>query len=291
MSADVVIGDWGNSHFRLWRLVDGKIGERREGPGMAGLDRPAETLSATLAGWTPDRVVLSGMAGARGGLREAEYAACPAAFAQWAELATTTELDGVPVRIAPGLAARHGDGHPDVMRGEETQIFGALSLDPALAKGRHLLALPGTHSKWATVDEGRIVAFDSYMTGELFALLQHSALLSLAPPTTDDQDAGFAHGLARAEARNLTSSLLEARAAQLRDGKSSGWARGFVSGLLIGSETLAHAATEPQSVTLIGAPDLVARYRNALAHWGVESDIRDGEECAIAGLRLFDAAH
>ena len=64
-------------------------------------------------------------------------------------------------------------GTPDVMRGEETQLVGAVAADEASV----LAVLPGTHSKWARVDRGRVVDFTTYMTGELYGvLLSHSIL-------------------------------------------------------------------------------------------------------------------
>jgi hypothetical protein len=56
------------------------------------------------------------------------------------------------------------------MRGEETQILGALSLAPDLEKNS-MVILPGTHSKWVSMHESRIMDFATYMTGELFCLL------------------------------------------------------------------------------------------------------------------------
>jgi 2-keto-3-deoxy-galactonokinase len=41
-------------------------------------------------------------------------------------------------------------------------------------------------------------------------------------------------------------------------------------------------------VTLIGEKQLAARYLGALAQRGVEARLADGEECAMAGLRLLD---
>ena len=61
------------------------------------------------------------------------------------------------------------------MRGEETQILGALHLEPTLAsRPSSLLCLPGTHTKWVLLDEGTVQEFLTATTGELFALLVRS---------------------------------------------------------------------------------------------------------------------
>jgi 2-dehydro-3-deoxygalactonokinase len=290
VSADAVIGDWGSSRLRLWRLEAGAVAGRREGPGMAKAENPAAALLATLGDWPAERVLLCGMAGARDGLYEAPYLPCPANQTAWKEQAVSRDLRGLNIRIAPGVSFRDDKGRPDVMRGEETQIFGAMALNPALARGRHRVVLPGTHSKWAWVADGRIVEFQTYMTGELYSLLRNSSLGFAGNTGAVDKSEGFQTGLERAAAKTGTlENLFEARAAQMRDGKSAAWAAGFVSGLLIGGE-MAHLAFAPPSepILLLGEPKLTARYGEALRRFRVPYETADGEDCAIAGLRLLD---
>jgi 2-dehydro-3-deoxygalactonokinase len=289
VSGSLVIGDWGNSRLRLWRLENGTVAERREGSGMSRTDNPRVTLAQLLDGWNVERVILCGMAGARGGLQEAPYACCPIDLDGWSDQAAQFTLDGRKITIAPGMTGSNDNRRSDVMRGEETQVFGAMALAPELMSGQHLVVLPGTHSKWVQEEDGRITSFTTHMTGELFELLGASTLSVTGAAVANDDDEGFSAGLARsAEGAPLTASLFEARAAQLREGKSSGWARGFVSGLLIGTETHAQTVSGPKSVVMIGEPGLAARYKEALAHWSVNAIVMDGEECAIAGLRLLD---
>jgi len=273
--------------MRLWRLERGEIAERLEGPGILACGDRAEALASVMDGRTADRVVLCGMAGAREGLREAPYVPCPVSVSQWrARMTEALGCPGLSVWIAAGLSCRDASGRPDVMRGEETQVFGAMSLDPGLANGTHVVLLPGTHSKWVWLDDGLIVRFRTCMTGELFALLGQSSLLA-AGARGANEDQGFAAGLARAsEGAAPSAALFEARAAQLVDGRTVDWARGFVSGLLIGAEIAAINPQEP--VLAIGDPALVARYGAALARCGVQMRAMDGEACAIAGLRLLD---
>jgi 2-dehydro-3-deoxygalactonokinase len=284
VSGGLVIGDWGGSRLRLWRLLDNSVAERRDGPGIAHLGDPASALEAALGDWQAKKVVLCGMAGARNGLREAPYVECPAELEEWKSRVVEFALAGRTVAIAPG-AVSPGD-RPDVMRGEETQLFGAMACHPALATGSHCVVLPGTHSKWATLAEGRIESFRTFMTGELFDLLQRSSLFAAGGEQLEaDVEAGFADGLARRGA--LSSLLFEARSAQLVGGKSACWASGFLSGVLIGAEI---AEMEPQgAVTIVAEPELAARYARALGHHGLEPAMHDAETCTIAGLRLLDA--
>jgi 2-dehydro-3-deoxygalactonokinase len=179
-------------------------------------------------------------------------------------------------------------GAPDVMRGEETQIFGAIDGDAALAQGTHTLLLPGTHSKWVQVVDGKITSIQTYITGELFALLRDYSSLLRAGDSSRPEAGGFAAGLARASHGGLAESLFETRAAQLTLGKSPAWAREFVSGVLIGSEVRsALRARAPASVVLIGDDALAALYRQAFATTEVAVNCLDADRCVVAGLRLL----
>ena len=296
MSALVVFGDWGTSRLRL-SLFDGetKLAET-DGPGIGALTAsPADTLLQALAPWRVEHdlksVILCGMAGSRSGVIEAPYAECPAGAADWAGQAAELALDGLDISVAPGLAATAANGAPDVMRGEETQIFGALALRPDLAEGEHWFVLPGTHSKWARVRDGRVLGFQTFLTGELFALLtERSSLLMGADRTErlDDNALGFEAGLMRGREGRPIGALFEARSAQLRAGRSGAWAAGYLSGLLIGSEVAeATDGSGARTVTVIGAASLAERYLPALAAASVISETLSGEACVLAGLRLF----
>jgi 2-dehydro-3-deoxygalactonokinase len=287
VESGVVLGDWGNSRLRLWRMRGTAVAERRDGPGLAGAGDPRAALEALLQGWQAERISLCGMAGARNALHEVPYVRCPATLADWVAQAARIALDSRTLTVAAGIG---GGERPDVMRGEETQVFGAMALDPVLAEGRRRFLLPGTHSKWVEVADRRIIELRTYVTGELFELLSRSSLFTVATGGAATDEEGFAAGLARAaEGVDLTAALFEARTGQLVAGKSCAWARGFVSGLLIGAEVRAHARSGPGAVTMIGDPELTARYDHALECFGLSSTTLDGEACAIAGLRLLDA--
>lgn len=293
MTRSVVIGDWGTSRLRLFRVEQGAIVARRDGPGIGAVGRAAETVLAdTIAPWlddgAPDSITLCGMVGARDIWVEAPYADCPADVATWRQAAVRFDWRGKPLAIMGGLACESADGIPDVMRGEETQIFGALALDPALDHGRHLIVLPGTHNKWALVEDGRVISFRTMPTGELFALLRDQSTLGPKVELTDpaDEAAGFAEGLDRAGDAKLLQSLFAARAMRLRSGRSGDWALGYLSGLLIGCEIAEIMTTlsGADGVVLIGDERLSARYAQALDARGIASRALDGDGCALAGL-------
>lgn len=290
-----IVGDWGTSRLRLYRVENGVVADRCEGPGLALLaEPPAQALQTLLARWTgneaPASITLCGMAGARTGLREAAYVACPADHRAWRDAASDFVVGDLQVRIAPGVRV----ADRDVMRGEETQIFGLLALHPELMRTAFTAVLPGTHSKWVRVEAGIITDFRTYFTGELYALLTgHSTLLKAGTTGADDrQDSGWRDGLARAErGGELLGAVFESRAAQLLAGRSDGWARGFLSGLLVGTEIADGRRWSGLAgeIVLIGAPELADRYHKACADRAIDLRQADGERCAIAGLELLDA--
>jgi 2-dehydro-3-deoxygalactonokinase len=303
-----VLGDWGTSRLRLFLLEDGAVADTCEGPGVSALATcPGTTRLDTLAGliapWAtgtrPIRVLLSGMAGSRNGLVEVPYAGLPLHGAAWSRQAATLQTPSLHITIAAGVRSSEAENRPDVMRGEETQIFGAMQLHSALGRASHVAILPGTHSKWAVVSDGSIARFRSAMTGELYALLcDHSTLFKTdgAPALRHavhepDRSAGFSAGVARSASLDggLLTTLFEARAAQLLDDKSPSWATGFLSGLLIGCEigTMSETFHTAASICIIGDAKLGTLYAQVFATRGVRTEVLDGNQCAIAGLQYL----
>ena len=288
-----VLCDWGSSRLRAFLLIGGIVAERRDGPGIAalGAEAPSEVLARVLAPWRArlrlERTVLCGMAGSRNGLVEVPYVRAPATLAQWRAGAATLRAGADALTVLAGIQAQNFRDVADVMRGEETQIFGALALEPALAAGRRMLVLPGTHCKWVEVRDGRIARLQTYFTGELFELLStRSSLLRVGGSDEPDEE-GFEVGLRNAARFDLAANLFETRSAQLIEGRSAGWARSLLSGLLIGAEAhsmRAHLQASGSVPTLIGDPALTARYARALASFGAEARVLDGDQCVLAGL-------
>lgn len=279
--------DWGTTNLRAFRFgPGGDVLERRASPRGAGGLAPHEfepVLAAIVEGWTDGStpIVLAGMVGGRNGWREAAYLPCPASPSALAAAALPTETTLGRAVIVPGLSARAASGSADVMRGEETQLLGA-----GLTDG--LVILPGTHSKWATLEQGRIVTFATAMTGEVFALLrQHSLLGQLACEGPFDEGA-FARGVTRAlEAGGFGPLLFSARAGVLLGDLPPNAVESYLSGLLIGGEIAGFGARlrEAGAATLIGSPHLVARYETALCLAGASGiETIDGDLAAARGL-------
>jgi 2-dehydro-3-deoxygalactonokinase len=284
-----VIGlDWGTTSFRAYRIgADGGVIETREAQAgiLAVRDGDfAGVLTREIGAWLGAEqapVIASGMIGSRQGWLEVPYCPCPAGSAEIAA-ALARHPDRPGLHFVPGLALIGADGVPDVIRGEETQIIGAVGDLP----GRHLLVLPGTHSKWARAEDGVITWFATFMTGELFAVLkEHSILGRLMQGEADDQ-AAFARGLAfaRTGTGGLLKRLFSARTLGLFDLLPESGIASYLSGLLIGSEIEEALAGLPVAtdaeIRVIGASGLAARYRGALAARGLR--VRPAREDAGA---------
>jgi 2-dehydro-3-deoxygalactonokinase len=292
-----VFGDWGTSRLRLFLVEDDAIVARADGPGIAVQSSPPEqVLAQLLAPWREAErtieVYLAGMAGSRNGLHEAPYVSLPADAEKWSRGAWRGSLADAEVTIAAGLCSTLPSPALDVIRGEETQVFGALRLDTSLAAGSQVVVLPGTHSKWVAMEAGEVRRFRTAFTGETYALLrEHSTLLraSAIPDAPDDAQEGFDAGARRAFElkEGLLAALFEARAQQLLAARSRAWAAGFLSGLLIAYEidTLGRTFDTNDSVTIIGEPQLADLYRTVLTVRGRAARTLSGETCVIEGLR------
>lgn len=303
-AAPFIAGDWGTSRLRLALCLGERVLERRQGPGIGALREPAgDILRPLISGWRerhgPLPILLCGMAGARNGWREAPYLPCPVDVRGLGKAALRFESDGSPVAICPGLSCHSRLGAPEVMRGEETQIAGALALQPRLGVGGHLLCLPGTHTKWAYLEDGRVRDFLTALTGELFALLRDGSTLMRtaharpgAEGVADESADGFERGIVDAAAHaasSLLHGLFAVRSRQLLEGRSPGWALSYLSGLLVGADVRGAIALfdAGMEVTLIGDRALNERYAQALDREGVATSSLDGEHCALAGLRTL----
>jgi 2-dehydro-3-deoxygalactonokinase len=281
--------DWGTSNLRVWAM-DGAgavLAEATSGEGMGKLTsaefEPA--LLRLIGPWLAARpvpVVACGMVGSRQGWCEAPYRAVPCTPLDRAALVVAPTHDPrLSVRLAPGLKQT---SPADVMRGEETQIAGALALMPGYDG---ILCLPGTHSKWAQISAGEVVSFQTFMTGEMFALFSEHSVLRHGMQGEGWDDAAFEAAVSDALSRpeRLGARLFSLRAEGLIAGLTPAAARARLSGLLIGTEL---AGARPywlgQDVTLVGAERLSAAYARALALQGVTARSLSASDCTLAGL-------
>ncbi len=300
MSGTALIGlDWGTSSARAYRIAhDGTLLDTRTADcgvqNLAGAT-PAQAFDALLGDWRAQRVprLAAGMIGSRNGWIEVPYIEAPATLDALARGIRRTPGD--ELAIVPGVIVRDAHATPDVIRGEETELFGVLAEDGDDRDA--LLVMPGTHSKWVIARGGALAEFATWMTGEIYALmLRHSILGRLADANAAAsvgafargverglRDGAFAHDCFAARTLVLTGELAPADVAE------------FLSGLLIGREVrdgrqwAASRGAADKFVHVVGADALAGRYVHALSCAGIES--RRSSAAAPRGLwRIARAA-
>lgn len=280
--------DWGTTSFRLWLLArDGTVlGESRGEDGIlsTGPDEYADKLARHLSAAGASsacRVVICGMAGARQGWVEAPYVDTPADLSALCGGATHVRAPEHDVRLLPGVAQRI-NSRPDVMRGEETQLLG-LGLRDAL------VCMPGTHSKWVSLSGGRLDAFSTHMTGELYSVLAEHSILrhSTTYPDFDADNPVFREAVEHAlQSEGAMSGILFSVRARGLVGDDDGQGAACLSGLLIGAELAAARSNFGQhnQVTLLSSGRLGTLYLAALQLAGMKVVQEDAEAAVIRGL-------
>jgi 2-dehydro-3-deoxygalactonokinase len=295
MSNPLIALDWGTSRLRAFLIgSSGEIIERRAfDDGIASVPAGGfpEAFVRAAGDWltahTEARIVLAGMVGSRNGWVEAPYARCPAGPGDLvASRAQIAVADGRTALLVPGVSC--DDGMFDVIRGEETLVFGT-----GVSEG--LICLPGTHSKWVEMKAGRIMRFASFMTGEVYGLLRHQSLLSrLAEESSaDDDKLGLAQGLIAARRpAGLLNAVFSARSEVLAGRLPAGAVGPYLSALLVGQEILGAQAMfgSMTRVTLVAEGPVCASYRAALVDHGVAVDIITPEATFVAGVLAFAKA-
>ena len=288
--------DWGTSSYRSWLLsisgqvlghFSGQYGIRQIGT------RPfAEILAETRQALGPQAaglpVIMCGMIGSAQGWQDAGYLQKTAGIAELAAAAMPIE-GKADIWIIPGVQSSSADGLADVMRGEETALAGIIAT-------RHitdgLFCLPGTHSKWVTIEAGQITSLSTFMTGEIFDLMRrHSILSPLIDPAVDSAEPdlqGFTDGLQLAAGElGMLHHLFAVRAGILTGKFAAGSASSILSGLSIGSEIkpVAEMARAQKLPVYLNATGVMARlYQLALTHFDITYQLIDAEEASRAGL-------
>jgi len=288
--------DWGSTSLRAWLIApDGTVLEERKADQgastLSGHDAFVEAFDGIAGTWRAAHaglpVLACGMVGSTHGWLDVPYARCPAGAAALA--AGLRRPDGDPASspdsypfIVPGMLFDDTSLPPDVMRGEETQIVGALHLHDTL-RASSCVVLPGTHSKWTQVCGERIVRFATHMTGELYAVLrQHSVLGRLMPDAAPVDPDAFVQGVDAARDHGelgLPHQLFAVRSVGVTGRLPHEMLADYLSGLLIGHELRAGlqwramAGLGSQPLALVGAPNLCARYQVALHRFQRPADL------------------
>lgn len=295
-SADMIAIDWGTTNCRASLLdANGKELDTRRAPeGAGGLksDEFEAVFDRLVSGWPDLPVWICGMAGSRQGWREAPYLTCPAALSDLAtQITPITTSSGRLVRIIPGLLFKDERGNADIMRGEETQIAGLLAKQPDYDG---LAIMPGTHCKWVSIKNDRVLRFQTFLTGELYSLLATASILrhSVSAHEADipvDHPA-FLSGIEDALSGTvpLVSGLFQIRTQDVLNGAQKNDSAARLSGLMIGAEFAAAKSSgwldADKKACIIGGRGLTPLYSKACDMAGLVPHTLFGLDASTAGL-------
>jgi len=226
------------------------------------------------------------------GWLETPYAHLPANLNDLLVHAVTSFTQDLEMIFLPGLSQSYP--RADVIRGEELQLFGA-----AQNASRAMVVMPGTHSKWATVREGTVTAFQTIVTGELFdAVLNHTLVGQLAVGKTIIS-AVFSSAVKRGfESDVLVSELFQSRSGVLLGELEAEHVHSYLSGLLIGNEIreamqifqLHHNDESIDNpVLLVGSDKLCHYYQQAFRILQLDCTVCDSHTISDAFAKLLAA--
>ncbi|HSX56583.1 MAG TPA: 2-dehydro-3-deoxygalactonokinase [Sphingomonas sp.] len=272
--------DWGTTNRRVYRIEDGVVARtERDDRGVTAVQDFAGEAVSIRDRFGDLPMLLAGMVGSNIGWQAAPYVPAPAGVGELA--ANLLRIDS-RTAIVPGVSTL-ADGRPDVMRGEEVQLLGAVAA--GLTPGDALLVQPGTHCKWAEMREGRIAGFTTAMTGELFALLRTHGLLAAQLTGEVTANAAFRDGVETAKRRDLAASLFGIRAAKMLGTRDDAHAAAYASGLLIGSDVVARLEEAPHAdVFILSGPELGNLYTAAIEANGRAARLIDSHAAFVAGI-------
>jgi len=301
MGRDFIAINWGSSNFRAYLIDDaGALRDAFAEPaGIGSLDRDgmAAQIERLVRRW-PDAqpIYACGMVGSNVGWEEVAYAECPIGLEGLTANLHATHIAGRLMYIVPGLACRReSDGAPDIMRGEETELFGLLRAGRLPRDG--IVALPGTHSKWVRIAGGRVMEFMTAMSGEIFDRLTAAGMLASIVAAPAVAGAAFTSGTRAGADRalGLGTQLFGVRAKVIRKDLTRDDAASYLRGLLIGAEIadarMLYPMEDGQVVTLVGAAPVCALYAEALARLNMRSVIVDAGNASAQGFAAIHAAN
>jgi len=300
--------DWGTSHLRAYlcqsdRMERAKLTllDTKVGAGVSKVEHGFEhELFSLIQPWLDIyddvKIVMSGQIGSSIGWQETEYLSCPVTPADVATKCLTFDVRAKSLAIIPGVTCKHDNGIRDVMRGEELQVLGWLQLSENHKTGEHLICLPGTHTKWVKVSDGKILVFKTALTGELFDLLSNQSVL-IQEQSEEFDFTAFEEGVSftlNSGNGSFSHGLFSVRSKQLFKELTPTQSQSYLSGVLIGSDVRAALNAnewelDSQSVvSIVGSSQLTKCFAMALKQAGIKSKLFDEKESSLSGFAVVN---
>jgi 2-dehydro-3-deoxygalactonokinase len=316
--------DSGTTNSRVWLMRDREVLARRRVPvgvrntAIDGNNRAlVEGIRETMLQLTRENdsheeakiVIAAGMITSNLGLHEVRHVQAPAGLSELASNIQAKHFDDLKgtmfyfipgVRSGPGNADFENLDSIDIMRGEETEVMGALEEIKPLEEGPLLYLHLGSHTKMIQLDASRrISAGASTLAGELTqSIVEQTILRSSLPetPFATFNPTFFSQGWEHCQRVGFTRSLYEVRILQLNSGFAKEDLTSFMLGAILLEEfrcltALTHDAPR-QQVLLSGLPHLQPAWTFALENHGFRVRSLNAEEterCFLTGMfRIFE---
>lgn len=300
MTNNIAVFDWGTTNLRVHVVQpDGQIANTttfKSGiklvPRNSILTVFKNAMSGVELDYDPMPAILVGMVGSNFGWHEVSMQPGPLGVNELAgRLFRVPDAGGRDAIIVPGVTGPSVVGSRDMMRGEETQAFGAMQNMP---HETGMLCMPGTHTKWVKCEAGKIKQITTAMTCEVMDFLCKDSVLRTAVAESDSETnfEVFAKGAqlgASGVGALLTAFSTRAESLSAQDPLSPSATKSHLSGVMIGSEI---AAMEPylgDELTIVGDPQLCSLYARACEELHIRATCIDGNVAVAAGARtVFD---
>ena len=260
--------DWGTSFFRAYLIENDQVSDSiHTKDGMKFLEKASfeKTLIKLIEPWLENNykieVLASGMVGSKQGWVEAPYQSTPCNLHNVNFISPSVKDKRFSLKIFSGISQNN---KPDVMRGEETQIAGFLYDNPNFNGS---ICLPGTHSKWVQIENGHIINFKTFMTGELFEIISKNSVLihSVTSNKIKKNELIMAVDEIFKKPEIFGNALFQLRADDLINSRGSEIYKSKLSGYLLGLELLGSLEFwEKKDIVLIGNADLIELYEYIL---------------------------
>ena len=260
--------DWGTSFFRAYLIENDQVSDSiHTKDGMKFLEKASfeKTLIKLIEPWLENNykieVLASGMVGSKQGWVEAPYQSTPCNLHNVNFISPSVKDKRFSLKIFSGISQNN---KPDVMRGEETQIAGFLHDNPNFNGS---ICLPGTHSKWVQIENGHIINFKTFMTGELFEIISKNSVLvhSVTSNKILKNELISAVDEIFKKPEIFGNALFQLRADDLINSRGSEIYKSKLSGYLLGLELLGSLEFwEKKDIVLIGNADLIELYEYIL---------------------------
>ncbi len=286
--------DWGAQRYQAFllkkaTLVDSKTGDQGVLQIMDGAFEAA--LKAIVDPWLATHgefpIILTGLVGAREGWLEVAPVRTPCTrtdIQQGIVQVATNQLKNVA--IIPGVL-HTGNDYPEALRGEEVSIIGTQISDGWILRR-------GEHTKLVRVSDNKITQLTTYITGELYRLLDEQSSLCWYTGRCHGgveqkmSPIDFMTGVRTSlKAGCLSRVLYSVSTRRLFNQIEVEHISSYLSGLVIGHEFRDIKAMGLDDITLVGSGPLMELYQLAFEEMSIRSELMDAQQAYLTGVQLI----